>query len=257
VKIIPKSSFDSSFPKRNRKLIYDFGDKLQIKNGSDTLTFNITSTKKFNLITNPNTGDTLFYGKVCMYRGLYYFNQQLNDSSYWIYAVKVTDKLIYGLNTSWTQTFLIDKEIQRGKYQKLVKYISSDIIRLHPDKKELQNLFSVMIDSIQPDTLLGFQENVPLEIDTAVNQTQIEPEDFEFFLKAYPNPTKNYIKIELQQEKIISYYITNLQGQKVLQGQLTDNIDKIDLRNQPVGIYLLTLVSPTDNHIETIKIIKN
>jgi hypothetical protein len=255
-KIFPKTTFDSPFPKRNRDLTNILGDNLTIKSGTDTLALKISAFKNYNLITDSKTGDTIFKGTVCQFRGLYYFNQQLNDTSYWIYAVKLNDNLIYGLNSAWGQTLLVDKAIENGQHQKLVKYITADKIRLHPDKRELKNLFSAIIDSIPPDTILQFQELQPILTDTTKVVAQIDPEDFEFFSKVYPNPTTDFVNIELQEKNKITYQLTDLNGKTVLQGQFTDRTNKIDLSKQTAGIFYLTLINTTDNQKESTKIIK-
>lgn len=253
----PKTTFDSSFPKRNCDLTNLLGDNLTIKSGTDTLALTISSFKNYNLITDSKTRDTLFKGTVCKFRGLYYFNQQLNDTSYFIYAVKLTDNLVYGLFTAWEQINLVEKSIEAGQHQKIVKYLSSDRIRLHPDKRELKNLYSAIIDSIAPDTILQLKEVAPIETaDTSRTIGPIDPEDFEFFSKVYPNPTADFVTIELQQKNKITYQLTDLNGKTVLSGQFFDTKNKIDLSGQAVGIYSLCLSNPTDNFSETVKIVK-
>lgn len=257
-KIFPKTTFDSPFPKRNYDITNIFGNQLSIKTPYDTLTLNISATKKSNLITNRITGDTLFFGVVCRFRGLYYFNQQLNDSSYWIYAVKINDNLIYGFNSALGQTLLVDRAIENGLHKKLVKYISTDRIRLHPDKKELKNLFSAIIDSISPDTIImQFNTTYTNDFnDTTGIARQIDPEDYLFLSKIYPNPATDFVIIELQQKNKITYQLTDINGKTVLEGRFIDTKNKIDLTGQVDGIYLLTLVNLTDNHKEVTKIVK-
>jgi len=252
----PKTTYDSPFPKRNRDLTNILGDNLTIKKGTDTLALTISSFKNYNLITDSKTHDTLFKGTVCKFRGLYYFNQQINDTSFFIYAVKLTDNLVYGLFTSWEQTSFVEKAIENGEHKKIVKYLSADRIRLHPDKRELKNLYSAIVDSIRPDTILQFKELSPTPTDSTKTITKIDPEDFEFFSKVYPNPTINFVNVELQEKNKITYHLTDLNGKVVLQGQFTDITNKIDLSKQTAGIYYLTLISPTDNQKETTKIIK-
>ncbi|HCS19868.1 MAG TPA: hypothetical protein DIW47_04795 [Bacteroidetes bacterium] len=252
----PKTTFDSPFPKRNRDLTAVLGEKLVIKSGTDTLVLTISSFKNYNLITNSSHGDTLFKGTVCKFRGLYYFSQPFNDTSFFIYAVKLTNNLVYGLNSAWEQTMLIERAIENGQHQKIVRYRSADVIRLYPDKRELKNLFSAIIDSIAPDTLLNFQETAPVLADTSKAVTPIDPDDFEFLSKAYPNPTSDFITIELQQKAKITYQVTNLNGKTVLQGQFTGTKNKIDLSGQPEGIFYLTLIDAANNQKETTTIIK-
>ena len=92
--------------------------------------------------------------------------------------------------------------------------------------------------------------------DTTKTITQIDIEEFEYYSKVYPNPTTDFINIELQQKNKIEYKLSDLQGKAVLQGKFTEKINKIDLNKLPNGIYALTLTNPTDNKKETIKIIK-
>jgi len=124
------------------------------------------------------------------------------------------------------------------------------------EKRELKNLYSAIVDSIRPDTILQFKELSPTPTDSTKTITKIDPEDFEFFSKVYPNPTINFVNVELQEKNKITYHLTDLNGKVVLQGQFTDITNKIDLSKQTAGIYYLTLISPTDNQKETTKIIK-
>ena len=92
--------------------------------------------------------------------------------------------------------------------------------------------------------------------DTSKTVAQIDPEHFEFFSKVYPNPTTDFVNIELQQKNKIAYKLTDLNGRTILQGQFADIINKIDLSKQTAGIYYLTLINLTDNQKETTKIIR-
>lgn len=252
----PKTTFDSSFPKRNINLDKFIGDHLIIKTCEDTLSLTINSTRKLNLITNSKTGDTIFLGTVSRFRGLFYFNQQLNDSSYWIYAVKITENLIYGLNTAFDQSLLVDAAIENGLYPELVKYQTPENIRLHPDKRELKKLFTSILDSISPDTIINYREISSAFIDINKIESQIDPEEFEFITKVYPNPAKDYIIIDRGQRDNIVYQIINNKGQSVLNGNLLDKETKIDLVRVPYGVYVLILLNEDTKQKEVIKIMK-
>jgi hypothetical protein len=251
-------TFDSQFPKRNKSLANILGDKLTIKSGEDTLIYKITSSKNNNLIINSKTRDTVFFGTVSKFRGLYYFNEQLNDSSYWIYAVKISDNLIYGLNTESAQREYVYQEIKNGNNRKLIKYINSDtsVIRLHPEKRELKKLFSSIISNFLPDTILNYQETYSKIQDATSTLTVIDPEDFNYISKAYPNPTKDILNLELQQKSKSTFQLTDLSGKIVLQGQLNELINKIDISKHQAGVYALTIVNTAEEQKETIKIIK-
>jgi hypothetical protein len=255
---MPASTFDAPFPKRNTRLANVLGDQLTLKSGDDTLTLTIASGKTTNLITNKETGDTVFFGTVSKFRGLYYFSQQLNDSSYWIYPIKISDNLIYGLNMGWVQLFAVDDEIKNGNHKKLVKYINADssIIRLHPNKRELKKLYSNIIDRIYPDTIIDYQQMIAKTTDTTNTVSAIDPEDFDYILKAYPNPTAGEITIELQEKSKSSFQLTDLNGKVMLQGPLNEISTRIDLSKQHAGVYSLTVMNSAEKEKETIKIIK-
>jgi len=163
-KLFPKSSFDAAYPKANLNVEPVFGSYLVIKKDNDTLYLRISGTKNNNTVYNLLTGDTLFDGKISLDKGLYYFSQPVNDTSFFIYAIKLKSNLIYGLNSVYEQAFQIDREIINGNYPKLVKYIGPSYhpIRLHPDETELNKLFLTIIDSIIPDTIIYSSARVPI-----------------------------------------------------------------------------------------------
>lgn len=249
-----ETTYDSPFPKKNKELTKIFGNELVIKRGKDSLHLTITSNKNFNLITN-NTGDTLFYGSVSKYRGLFYFSEKIKEGYYYIYAVKISDSLIYGLNSSWSQMCSVEKEVRKGNYKKLIAYMSSDttIIRLHPNKDEMKELYGVIVNNIIPVTIIysyGSKINNNLEL-------TFDKEDMEIIESAYPNPAQDYINIDLQKSGVFTYQIANLNGLIVGQGKIFDKRNKVDITNFRNGIYIITIINSLNNKKESIKIIKN
>lgn len=70
--------------------------------------------------------------------------------------------------------------------------------------------------------------------------------------KIYPNPTSDFIFVELQSKtKIQQAEIYDFSGKLVLKAKVNDN--KLDLRNLPVGNYILRF---ENNDLKPIKIIK-
>ena len=57
----------------------------------------------------------------------------------------------------------------------------------------------------------------------------------------YPNPVKNYITINLRDAKMKNYRITNMLGQNILQGSISDI--KIDVSMLEKGVYFITFSS--------------
>lgn len=252
-----RSTFDTPFPKRNINLSNVLGDELLLKNGTDTTKLIITSCKNNNLVTDGKTGDTLFRGTVCRFRGMYYFNMQLNDTSYWIYAVKIKSNLIYGLNTLWDQMHSVDNLIEKGLYPKLVKYQNEYDIRLHPDKRELKKLYSYIVDStLSPDTILYSREPVFSFSDTTKADLSIDPEEMELVTKVYPNPTTDLVTIQKNKGAKLQYKLINLAGKPMINGVSDERELKLDLSTYPDGLYLLELNNPKTPQKEQVKIMK-
>jgi hypothetical protein len=254
-----KNTFDASFPGRNRNLARILGDTLQIRGRCgwwNILSYKILSSRKSNLIINIETGDTLFKGTVSKYKDLYYLNEQINDTSFRIFALKITDSLICGFQ-NYFQYYQIDTAVEHGYYPKLVKYFdkNKNIIRLHPDKKELKRLFTSILDNTEPFEIVRTKA-ISTTIDTLDLATPSDSENFEILSKAYPNPAKNFINIELQKKNDVKFRLTDINGKTVLEGQFTNIANKINLSGMTDGIYFLTLLNIADKQNETIKIIK-
>lgn len=249
------NTFDAPFPKRNRSLKRILGDTLQIEGRCKPETFRIVSTRKLNYIIDVESNDTLFKGTVCKYRGLYYLNEKINDTTYRIFALKITDSLIYGLQ-NYFQYAKIDSAIERGEFPKLVKYIDKNkkLIRLHPEKKELKSLFATILNDIDPFVIIrtkAFLQTFEEENSTS----QIETDDFETLSKVYPNPAKDIINVELQHHIATPYYLSDNNGKVITQGEFQELSNKIDLTHFANGTYALTILSP-DLEKESVKIIK-
>ncbi len=206
---------------------------------------------------NEKTRDTVFKGTACKFRGLNYLSEQINDSSYWISAVKISDNLIYGLGTNWTQMWEQVSAVKSGQYKKLLKYISADTsrIRLHPDIKEMRLFYSQLINEMIPDTILVINEKNSNERDTSILVSMIDAEEFNIASRAFPNPCSNFISIQLHDNTTAKYYLNDMNGKTVLKGEFKDIINRLKLNDQAEVIYALTLQTK-DNSKETIKILK-
>jgi hypothetical protein len=248
------NTFDAPFPKRNRNLTRILGDTLSFYGKCMPEFYEIYSNRKTNYIVHR--GDTIFKGTVCKYRGLYYFNEKLNNSSYRIFALKITDSLIYGLQ-NYLQYHQTDSIIKGGEYPKLAKFINEkkDIITLHPDKRETRKLFTKIIDNTEPFVIIRSEKKSQIN-DPEKMDDPLEPDDYEIFAKIYPNPVSDVLTVDLQQQNAgNSYYISNLTGKVVEQGQFQELSKQIDVSHLSNGVYNLTLVS-SNNEKETVKLIK-
>lgn len=250
------SMFDAPFPKRNRNLSAILGDTLRIRGKCMPLTFRIVSSKKQNFIIEIQTGDTLFKGKVSKHRELYYFSEQVNDTSFRIFAWNITDSLIYGLQ-HYIQYAQVDSMILKAKHPKLVQFIDKNkhTIRLRPEKKELRKLFTSLLADTEPFEII---QPTPYSSSHQPEQTPAfaEADDFELLSKVYPNPVTDILTIELHEKsRATPYYLSDLNGKIILKGILHGISNKFDISHLPNGMYILTLTS-SDEETETIKIVK-
>ena len=258
----PKSSFDNPFPKRTKNLTYILGEKFLITDGKDTIKYNVFFRKpdRYNIIVDQLANDTIFSGTVCQYKGLYYFNEQINDTAYWIYAVEINYETIKGLNTGWEQMFLLDEIIEKGEHKNIVKFIDKekDIIILRPDKIELRKIYTSIIDSLPAYTLIEWEpkltgkENIEKER-TEIVQTDID--EFEIISKIYPNPAKDHCTLVLQENNHFKFDILDNSGRIITSGQLNNRINRIDLSNFSNGIYLIRVHTADTKGMETIKLV--
>jgi len=76
-----------------------------------------------------------------------------------------------------------------------------------------------------------------------------------FNLEIFPNPVKDELNLKI--EPFLgkaSIYITNIEGQKIKEQDISKNTTALDIRNLPQGIYFLTFIS--EEIVEVRKIVK-
>ena len=267
-----KSTFDSPFPKRVKDLTFKLGNEFSIKHNNDTIDFELSfnKTERINYIVNKKTNDTIFSGIINKYKGLYYFNKELNDSTYWIYAVEINNGIIRGLGTEWLQMSCLNEEINRLLLKKenynqdlqgLIKTINKDtsIIQLIPDKKIMKRFYSSIIDSLPTDTIIDWFElesnSILSNNDKVIMETElIETENNEIILNLYPNPANEFITLKTNLSEKVIYYIININGQIVRSGQINSNVFKIDVSEFYSGTYFIQVYNETERK-ETVKLI--
>ena len=254
-----KATFETSFPKHEKNMIYKLGKEFSLKNNNDTVNFKVFFDKKnrFNYIINKKTNDTVFSGIVNKYRGLYYFNKQINDTTYWIYAVKIENGTITGLGTEWFQMIYLNEQLDNVLYKKqvenedlklMIKTINKDtsIIKLIPQKKIMRTIYQSMIDSLPLDTIVdGFDyENYEelsgiknYEIDTTLKETSKNG----IIINLYPNPANEYIILEVDKANENIFSIFNIYRQIVMSGKIIEKKMKIDVSELSSGTYFISL----------------
>lgn len=78
-----------------------------------------------------------------------------------------------------------------------------------------------------------------------------------FVSKIFPNPTRDFVNVDLKKENKVTYLLTDLKGKTLLNGQLASIQNKIDLSEYPDGTYILTLVNIETKEKYSSRIIKS
>jgi hypothetical protein len=93
----------------------------------------------------------------------------------------------------------------------------------------------------------------PFEISTTlgINETSINLE-----MNVYPNPTTNYLILNVVESKGLSYQLFDLQGKLIENKKVTANNTTITMEDLPNATYFLK-VTKNSQAVKTFKIIKN
>lgn len=97
----------------------------------------------------------------------------------------------------------------------------------------------------------GVQQAYEISVTTGLVETRIN-----LAMDIYPNPTAQYLTLEVEDIKGLSYELYNLSGELIQGNVLNQNSTKIDLSKYPSATYLLKTIK-TKQLIKTFKIIKN
>jgi hypothetical protein len=86
----------------------------------------------------------------------------------------------------------------------------------------------------------------------------VDEELSNIFLMAYPNPTSDYLTLELldySNEKI-EYQLIDIEGRVILSKPINNSQTQVDLNSYSTGIYFIKVIKESQE-IRTFKIIKN
>lgn len=81
--------------------------------------------------------------------------------------------------------------------------------------------------------------------------------DISIELKLYPNPTTDFINIEVQDLEEGGYYeFRNIIGKQLLSGSLEKAVTTLNIEEYNKGIYLVTIFDASGNRLVTKKVLK-
>ena len=125
----------------------------------------------------------------------------------------------------------------------------------------------VLIDSSSTDTLYIVPDSSYYVVATDSNSCSFRSVEKSAFpmhsankvslpgFKVYPIPAQDFIIVEMGEVKGCKLSITDLEGRKIIETKITGLLQKIDIKNLNVGIYMLNFI--TQNGVVHYKLIKN
>jgi len=98
----------------------------------------------------------------------------------------------------------------------------------------------------------GVQQPYEISITTGLLET-----DIKLNLSAYPNPTTNYLMLQIDNyDKALSYQLYDIGGKLLESNTVVANSTTIKMEQMPTGTYLLKVIQ-NNKEVKTFKIIKN
>lgn len=111
----------------------------------------------------------------------------------------------------------------------------------------VQGVSILKVEFVQGGCNLG---DMTFSVPSAIDETELTEK-----LLIYPNPVKDFLSVQLNNDKVINEPVTikifNLHGQLILTNLLQlneDNSCEIDLSTLPQGIYLISIIDPVGNN---------
>lgn len=264
----PKSRFDNPFPKRSINLETVFGDQLFLLAEGDTLELSIAFEKenRVNVISDVKGGELIFKGTASRYRGMLYLNEQISDSTYWIYAVKIENDSVKGLQTGWFQMLMWDKLIEsrgdslfpnNGKNRLNLESIAKheDDYLLTPEKKILRTFYESIIDSFPAFKILFKADSTNTDSNNTKKSNILEEKEIHIE-KIYPNPAHDFIHIDMKHQCELNYKLQSIKGDFFTTGELNLQDNTIDISRIENGLYSITFTNEKKSLKQTFKFIK-
>uniref|UniRef100_UPI0005C762C3 T9SS type A sorting domain-containing protein n=1 Tax=Flexithrix dorotheae TaxID=70993 RepID=UPI0005C762C3 len=144
-------------------------------------------------------------------------------------------------------TYNIYRSINDGEFE-LVKELASNLTS-YTDKNVVANSVAYQIEVVNPEGCGEFENGRILQYTSSKSNvarigavTGIEETLLENAVSIAPNPTANFIQINLNKKLSGNYSLTNLAGKEVWKGNFNSNF-KIDLREYKSGVYFLNIMT--------------
>jgi hypothetical protein len=162
----PTVSFDAPFPLPKKDLTKVLGNRFTVYTQKDTMSYTIQydASNGYHLFIDLDNSENILKIRAGMYKDLCFMSIKADDSTYYIFAIKVGNQKIKGFGKCvGEQLDKLDEEIEKGNFKHLIKTVTTDTLtevisndsltfkkhyQLHPHKKSLYPFYKAMIDTM-------------------------------------------------------------------------------------------------------------
>ena len=277
--------YSAPFPKRSINLSKQLGDSAIIEiaipteRTSDTINDEKIVKQKFEfdtlnlligydkktkntLIYNWQSEDTIFHGKVSKYKGYYYLSEQKADSLFWIGAMQIDFDSITGLGFIQEQMCALDNLFLFNSQHNLIsKYDSTKgLYLLKSDKRIIHEVYPELLAQFPKGRILSnkyeYSNHTWEEIEKSIDQTKnTNLYKNQVIESIFPNPASDDITIDfIEPGEHITDLVDNSGRSKIQFNTQLPSLS-IPIQHYPKGLYILRVISPKNQWIETRRIV--
>lgn len=233
----PAATFDP-FPVRHpRNLERVLGSRVRLEAQGDTLDLRIRFNRAtgLNLITQAQSSDTLLKVWVLRHRRLYYFVEPHPGPVYWVYAVRIRQGRVQGLDGGWQQMFELGRYVREGQLAELVRFRSSqpDSFRLRFDARHLHDFYAA-----QADSMPSFRIVRPVSVARPVAAAPAAT------FRLYPNPASAQVTAAFDSAAARTARLYDSNGKLLREWPVAALENRFSVADQPAGVYLLRVIGP-------------
>lgn len=248
------TTLSGQFKKKKLDLRWALSDYFSVMESSDS---SVTSYEvsydrptRTNFVTEKSSGDTVFTGYAMKYKGLWFLEQAVSDSTFVLNAIKIRNGSVYGWLETDEQMRRLDSVAGTGALDDLVQKQSEKLTIVDANRKAITKYFQSWVASAEEKFLVdqGKIDFVAIESDV----TGIDGGDVIRMLETlYPNPANDKFRLGLYETRELRVKIFDLRGQLVV-NEIQNTQDKeYDVSAWEPGVYVVSLRDPvTDTPID-------
>ena len=223
------------------------GEKVQLVSIQDTLAMHIVyePTTGLNLLTNAANGDTLQRVWVTHYRRLYYFTWPINDTCYWVHAVRIRRGQVQGITDPYEQMKQLEHAIRTGRFPEILRHQDSikGTMRLQFNRNVLRRFYAATLDSLPVYHIASYlpkPDSPPPPVAAQLPPTTTAP----LLRNLYPNPATDVVHVTLASSSPCKLSVFDMAGRLMLATPAIPAVSILDVHQLPAGRYVVRICEP-------------